>query len=428
MPPDAGTYWFHPHVGMQLDRGLYGALIVDARDETLDYDREAVLVLDDWLDGLGRNPDAELQKLLAHGMQMPGMDMSGDMSDMSGMDMGLGMGLGEHGHERARRRLARRAGSYVTLRGDDPLSGTLPALGNLLAAKQLDAGDVQFPLYLINGRPPGDPYGLEVRRGERVRLRVDQRFGRHAVRVLGQRPSAHAGRKRRPGGRAGRRATRSSSGWASAPTSCSTPTARAPTGWSRCRSARPAAQSRRCATPTRPRSTMPSALAPVKAPARMIAYEDLRDAAGAETAKPGREIRLDLAQDMSKPYRWTMGGQSFPEADMIELAHDERVRFVIRNRTMMAHPMHLHGHFLRDVDLVAGRPAQGHDRRPAAAHREARPARRQPRRVDVPLPQPLPPVGRDDAGRHGRPLTPRPTSFAGSEALLPGCNGQGGRP
>ena len=54
VPPDAGTYWFHPHVGMQLDRGLYGALVVEARDETLDYDREAVLVLDDWLDGLGR--------------------------------------------------------------------------------------------------------------------------------------------------------------------------------------------------------------------------------------------------------------------------------------------------------------------------------------------------------------------------------------
>ena len=83
-PPDAGTYWFHPHVGMQLDRGLYGALIVEANDETLDYDREAVLVLDDWLDGIAGTPDAKLKKLLAHGMQMPGMDMSGGGGDMSG--------------------------------------------------------------------------------------------------------------------------------------------------------------------------------------------------------------------------------------------------------------------------------------------------------------------------------------------------------
>ena len=88
----------------------------------------------------------------------------------------------------------------------------------------------------------------------------------------------------------------------------------------------------------------------------MVAYEDLRDATGADTAKPDREVRLDLAQDMSKPYRWTMGGQSFPEADMIEVAHGERVRFVIRNRTMMAHPMHLHGHFLRDATSSAAGP------------------------------------------------------------------------
>ena len=41
---------------------------------------------------------------------------------------------------------------------------------------------------------------------------------------------------------------------------------------------------------------------------------------------------------------------------MIEVAHGERVRFVIRNRTMMAHPVHLHGHFLRDVTTRADGP------------------------------------------------------------------------
>jgi FtsP/CotA-like multicopper oxidase with cupredoxin domain len=27
--PDPGTYFYHPHVGVQLDRGLYGTLVVD---------------------------------------------------------------------------------------------------------------------------------------------------------------------------------------------------------------------------------------------------------------------------------------------------------------------------------------------------------------------------------------------------------------
>ncbi len=27
--PDSGTYWYHSHVGTQLDRGLYGPLIIE---------------------------------------------------------------------------------------------------------------------------------------------------------------------------------------------------------------------------------------------------------------------------------------------------------------------------------------------------------------------------------------------------------------
>jgi len=48
--PDAGTYWYHAHNRSfeQVARGLYGALIVEEAD-TLDIDREEVLVLDDWL-------------------------------------------------------------------------------------------------------------------------------------------------------------------------------------------------------------------------------------------------------------------------------------------------------------------------------------------------------------------------------------------
>jgi FtsP/CotA-like multicopper oxidase with cupredoxin domain len=46
--PDAGTFWYHPHVNetVQLERGLYGALIVRAADEPV-LDAERVLVLDD---------------------------------------------------------------------------------------------------------------------------------------------------------------------------------------------------------------------------------------------------------------------------------------------------------------------------------------------------------------------------------------------
>jgi FtsP/CotA-like multicopper oxidase with cupredoxin domain len=47
--PDAGTYWYHPHLGSpeQVARGLYGALVVEEREPPA-VDRDLVWVLSDW--------------------------------------------------------------------------------------------------------------------------------------------------------------------------------------------------------------------------------------------------------------------------------------------------------------------------------------------------------------------------------------------
>ncbi|MDX2170243.1 MAG: multicopper oxidase domain-containing protein, partial [Deltaproteobacteria bacterium] len=49
-PPDAGTFWFHPHLraSEQVERGLFGVLIVEDA-EPPPYSRDLVWVLDDWL-------------------------------------------------------------------------------------------------------------------------------------------------------------------------------------------------------------------------------------------------------------------------------------------------------------------------------------------------------------------------------------------
>lgn len=54
-PPDAGTFFFHPHcnTAVQMGRGLVGALIVE--EEVSAFDDDVVLILKDWrLDGQGR--------------------------------------------------------------------------------------------------------------------------------------------------------------------------------------------------------------------------------------------------------------------------------------------------------------------------------------------------------------------------------------
>ncbi|QIN81000.1 multicopper oxidase domain-containing protein (plasmid) [Rubrobacter marinus] len=51
---------------------------------------------------------------------------------------------------------------------------------------------------------------------------------------------------------------------------------------------------------------------------------------------------------------WTVGDEAFEEADRIPVGRDRHVRFEFENKTMMPHPMHLHGHFFR-VDNGTGR-------------------------------------------------------------------------
>jgi FtsP/CotA-like multicopper oxidase with cupredoxin domain len=55
-PPDAGTFWYHPHADslQQLGRGLAGALIVEER-EPVAVDRDLLWLIEDWrLDNEGR--------------------------------------------------------------------------------------------------------------------------------------------------------------------------------------------------------------------------------------------------------------------------------------------------------------------------------------------------------------------------------------
>ncbi len=65
--PDAGTYWYHPHMlsSEQVGRGLYGPLIIEEA-EPIKVDRDVTWVLDDWRltksaqidDGFGNTMDA----------------------------------------------------------------------------------------------------------------------------------------------------------------------------------------------------------------------------------------------------------------------------------------------------------------------------------------------------------------------------------
>jgi FtsP/CotA-like multicopper oxidase with cupredoxin domain len=59
-----------------------------------------------------------------------------------------------------------------------------------------------------------------------------------------------------------------------------------------------------------------------------------------------------------KPYAWSMNGEYWPQVSPLMLAKGQRVEIDLVNRTMMAHPIHLHGHVFQ-VIAIDGQPIQG---------------------------------------------------------------------
>jgi len=76
---------------------------------------------------------------------------------------------------------------------------------------------------------------------------------------------------------------------------------------------------------------------------RVLTYADLHtpggplDPRGAE-----REIELHLTGNMER-YTWSLDGLEFGKSTPVHFRHNERLRVILHNDTMMTHPMHLHG-------------------------------------------------------------------------------------
>ena len=293
--PDPGTYFFHPHSGVQLDRALYGVLVVDDPNEPGRYDAEWIIVLDDWVDGTGRTPDQVLASLTA----MSGMNHG----DMGGMDMG----------------------------GAETMVS--PLLGG--------AGDISYPHYLINGRGPGAPVSLTARPRQRVRLRIVNAGSDTAFRVAlgGHRltvthtdgfpvtPTTTDALLLGMGERADVTVELGDGVFplvasAEGKTGQALAVVRTGTGRAPAATVRPSELDRQVTLPGSLRAT---------------------DAVRLPDRTPDRTHRLELGGTMM-PYRWTINGTMFDKADPLLVRQGERVRLEFVNRTTMFHPMHVHGH------------------------------------------------------------------------------------
>ncbi|HWQ85598.1 MAG: copper resistance system multicopper oxidase [Brevundimonas sp.] len=92
-------------------------------------------------------------------------------------------------------------------------------------------------------------------------------------------------------------------------------------------------------------------------PHRVLVYTDLVSLApNKDQRPPSRTMEIHLTGNMER-FMWGFDGRKFSElVEPIRFERDERVRVTLVNDSMMAHPIHLHGHFF---ELVTGGP-DGH--------------------------------------------------------------------
>ncbi|GIK49859.1 MAG: copper-binding protein [Alphaproteobacteria bacterium] len=85
---------------------------------------------------------------------------------------------------------------------------------------------------------------------------------------------------------------------------------------------------------------------------KVLVYRDLEALEDNPDARtPTRQLELHLTGNMER-FMWSFDGQRFSEVSQpIPFRRNERVRVTLVNDTMMAHPIHLHGHFF---ELLVG--------------------------------------------------------------------------
>lgn len=330
----SGTYWYHSHTGLQEQRGVYGAIVIQPRVQPMDVDREHVVVLSDW----SNEHPQEVMRSLMRGSEW----------------------------------YSQRKGTAQSLYG----AWKRGALGDYFARERgrmppMDVSDVAYDAFLANGERT---LRLPAKPGERVLLRVVNAGASsyfHLTSAVGPITIvASDGTRVRPVevrrllmGMAEtydilitmpiepraveiRATAQDVSGHASVilgdgeVLEASDPPR--PNLYTMNESVAAGIQSvnpvRGAIAATADRPYAPYALLESLEPTTLVRTDG--DAARL------RKITMRLTGDMRR-YRWGFDGKTLAEDPTIPISAGEILRIELVNDTMMHHPMHLHGHFFR---------------------------------------------------------------------------------
>ncbi len=336
----SGTYWYHSHTGLQEQRGVYGAIVILPERPHIKYDTDLVIVFSDWTN---ENPDnilktlkrgsewyqikkgsvTSLNKVLKEKgglkaqikmwmMRMPGMDIS---------DIAYDKFLANGDTVKYYPNL--KPGQTVRLRIINASAGTYfwinSGYGDLtiVSADGKDVDPVRTDKLLI---AIAETYDIIVKIPEKhsIEIKATAQDGSGHVSVfLGKGTPIYASAIPKPD----------------------------PVKMMISMSKMMEKKKKGMQMPMMPsESSKNDSIKPFN-------YNILRSTipTALPDTMPVKTYTFELTGNMWR-YIWSINGKTLSEADKIIIRKGERVRFVLINRTMMHHPMHLHGHFFRVIN------------------------------------------------------------------------------
>jgi CopA family copper-resistance protein len=368
-----GTYWYHSHSGLQEQAGVYGPLVIDAREpEPFQYDREFVVMLSDWSD---EDPTSLMKTLkkqsdyynfdkrtvgdfisdvsekgwgatIADRKMWAEMNMNPtDIADVSGATYTFLMnghapdnnwtGLFRPGEKLRLRLINGSAMTYFDVRIPGLKMTVVAADG--LHVKPLSVDELRIAVaetYDVIVEPDAEVYTLFAQAMDRsgyARGTLATRAGLSApVPGLDPRPLVTMNDMGMGGMDHGSMDMSAMDHSAVGPMQ-----------------AHPDSEKDNPLVDMQAMSTAPKlddpGLGLRNNGRRVLSYADLRSTfEDPDGRDPSRTIELHLTGHMEK-FAWSFNGIKFSDAEPLRLKYGDRIRLVLVNDTMMTHPIHLHG-------------------------------------------------------------------------------------
>jgi FtsP/CotA-like multicopper oxidase with cupredoxin domain len=323
-----GTYWYHSHTNVQEQKGIFGAIVIHPKIKQIKYDRDLVVVLSDWTD---ENPSQVLKNLKKDG------------------DYYL-----------YKKNTVRSLwGAYQAHSLNNYLMNQWTRMGGM------DLSDVGYDAFLSNGKK--DSQGSIAKKGEKIRLRIinaaassyfhvsiadlpmniisldgvdikptpakdfligmaetfDVLFEVPAQKSYELKATAQDG-------------TGFTSSWIGEGEKIHAPVRALPDQYASMDHAQMDHSGMHHGDHHNP----------MVIPSFSVNDAEAKDSTEFPNALPRHDVKLVLDGSMER-YVWYINGKAIHQERNIVIQQNEVVRFTFVNKTMMHHPMHLHGHFFR---------------------------------------------------------------------------------